>query len=160
MNMLDGIEREVEIDDQGLIGSATEGMRTDSGNSELPLNINGASTDQEMGLLPPPVTEGLFSAPVSGAMSVDASGTAMQGISAMVDPFANPQGEPAQNGNEEDEEVDAFQGALDEFYYDANSVVVDPFHWFAGAGSEFVGPAAPGAGGPGAQGQGQGLWAI
>ncbi len=27
-------------------------------------------------------------------------------------------------------DTDAFQGALDEFYYDPNSLVVDPFNWF------------------------------
>ncbi len=26
-------------------------------------------------------------------------------------------------------ETDAFQGALDEFYYDPNSIAVDPFNW-------------------------------
>lgn len=28
-------------------------------------------------------------------------------------------------------ETDAFQGALDEFYFDPNSIALDPFNWFS-----------------------------
>lgn len=181
------------LNDEGLIGADGNGLRT-----TLPLVMNGdagvrssavvggtgASAHDDMGLLPPAVSEGML--PVSVGISVDGSDSTMPAIGAMVDPFApntnadtDPQGhghvqERDPNGGAEEEEVDAFQGALDEFYYDANSVAVDPFHWFAnGGGRDWgnMGDMGVGAGGGlsqggvegvgvGGQGQGQGSWGI
>ena len=45
-------------------------------------------------------------------------------------PF-DPGQPPTDPFNAGETETDAFQGALDEFYYEPNSVAVDPFNWFS-----------------------------